>query len=370
MVVAVTTTAANRIVRRRQYWYRGATATLAGGGGAPRFAWMRVVDCQVHLHSRTYFEAHVERVEPPWVERGNGGYIFRTAGGERNRIPSAYCEIELQLQRCAAHGIDTVISSMGGFNVNHLPVGRALELAMQLNEEHAARERAHPGRYYGLALVPMQDPHAAIEALDHAVRTLSLRGVCVCSDVNGESIATPARRPIYRRIDELGVPIFLHPTASVMGRSLTQYGDRHTLERVVDSSVAALDLIFSGVLDDHPSLRIVHPHLGDVLSYLAPRIGDEHARQPNGGVSERPLSEYLRMFHTDTAHLGRGALRLAAEVYGPGRLLYASDYPYRRAADGLALVRETVGAEAHDRVLHANAGALLGLGVARAPEPS
>jgi aminocarboxymuconate-semialdehyde decarboxylase len=321
---------------------------------------MQVVDCQVHLHTRTYFEAHVERLEPPCAERNGGGYIFQTATGTRSAIPSSHYEIDAHMERCAAHGVDVVVSSMGRFNVHHLPSGRARELAMQLNVEQAELERSYPGRYYGLAMLPMQDAQAAIETLDHAVRALGLRGVCVCTDVNGDSIATPARDPIFKRIDELGVPIFLHPTASATAAPM-RYSHEHSIGCVVDSSIAALDLIFSGLLDRHPTLRIVHPHLGGVLPYVASRMDDQ------GEASTAPLagrpSDYLRRFHADTAGLGLGALRMAAEVYGPERLLYASDYPNRQPAAGLELVQRDFGDEACVQVLHANAASLLGLGV-------
>jgi len=291
---------------------------------------MLVVDCQVHLHTRTYFEAHVERVEPPWAERANGGYVFRTPGGGHCRIPSSHYEIEAHLERCAAHGIDVVVSSMGRFNVHHLPASRARERAMRLNEEQAELERSHPGRYYGLALLPMQDTQAAIETLDHAVRALGLRGVCVCSNVDGESIATPGRDPIYRRIGELGVPIFLHPT---------------TLGAGVDSTIPAVDLVLSGVLDRHPTLRVVDPRLGAAPADLARGTDGEH----------------LRRLYADTARLGAGELRTAAEVLGPEQLLYASDYPHRGPAAGLPLVHAEFSGEARDQVLGANAAALLGL---------
>jgi aminocarboxymuconate-semialdehyde decarboxylase len=323
---------------------------------------VQVVDCQVHLHTRTFFEAHVKRGEPPCAERNNGGYIFSTLCGSRSAVPSCHYEIETQLERCAAHGVDVVVSSMGRFNVHHLPAERALELAMQVNEEQAGLERDHPGRYYGLAMLPMQDAQAAIEALDHAVRALGLRGVCVCSNVNGESIATPARDPIFRRIEELGVPMFLHPTTNEM-EPLMRYSHEHSLGCTVDSSVAALDLIYSGLLDRHPTLRVVHPHLGGVLPFLAGRIDDHEVAGPAPAPLDRRPSEYLRRFHADTAGLGLGALRMAAEVYGPEQLLYASDYPNCRPAAGLDVVHGDFGGQARNRVLHANAASLLGIGV-------
>ena len=295
---------------------------------------MLVVDCQVHLHTRTYFEAHVERVEPPWAERADGGYVFRSRGGDRSRIPASHHEIDAHLERCAAHGIDAVVSSMGPFNVHHLPAGPARDLAMRLNEEQAELERSHPSRYYGLAALPMQDSSAAIETLDHAVRTLGLRGVCICSNVNGESIATPGREPIYRRIGELGVPVFLHPT---------------TLGAGIDRRIAALDLMRSGVLERHPTLRVVDPHLAPAPAELARRL-----------AGDRP-----RRLYADTAgRLSRGKLRAAAHAFGTRQLLYASDYPHREPAAGLALVADELDGSDLEQVLGANAAALLGLAAA------
>jgi aminocarboxymuconate-semialdehyde decarboxylase len=291
---------------------------------------MLVVDCQVHLHTRTYFEAHVERAEPPWAERADGGYVLRTPGGGRSRILASQHEVEAHLERCAAHGIDAVVSSMGRLNVHHLPAARARELAMRLNEEQAELERAHPGRYYGLALLPMQDSQAAIETLDPAVRTLGLRGVCVCSNVNGESIATLDREPVYRRIGELGVPLFLHPT---------------TLGAGLDPRIAALDLVRAGLLDRHPTLRVVDPRLGAARARLARGLeGDQ-----------------LRRLYADTSRLGRRTLRGAAHALGARQLVYASDYPHRDPAAGLGLVGDELDGADLEQVLGANAAALLGL---------
>jgi predicted TIM-barrel fold metal-dependent hydrolase len=301
---------------------------------------MLVVDCHVHLHTRTYFEAHIERVEPPWAERADGGYVMRMPGGGRSRVPASHHEVEAHLDRCAAHGIDAVVSSMGRFNVHHLPAARARDLAMRLNEEQAELERAHPGRYYGLALLPMQDSQAAIETLDHAVRTLGLRGVCICSNVNGESVATLGREPIYKRIGELGVPIFIHP--AMLGPGF-------------DPRIGALDLVLAGVLDRHPTLRVVDLRLGDSPGRLMRRAGRER----------------LRRLYADTAHAGRRSLRAATNALGARQLVYGSDYPHRDPAAGVGLVDEELDGADGERVLGANAVALLGLaadsGFAAAP---
>src|ERR1019366_7264223 len=83
--------------------------------------------------------------------------------------------------------------------------------AQLLNEEMARAQRELPNRFVGLAMLPMQDADAAIEALDTAILSLGLRGVCILSHIDGKPIASSETLPIYRRIAELGAPVFLHP---------------------------------------------------------------------------------------------------------------------------------------------------------------
>jgi aminocarboxymuconate-semialdehyde decarboxylase len=208
----------------------------------------------------------------------------------------------------------------------------------------------------------MQDTQSAIGVLEDAVERLGLRGVCVGSNVNGESIAAEARRPIYDCVADLGVPVFLHPTRSLLEDRVRRYGHEYTVGFMVDTSLAALDLVFSGILDDHPTLTVVHPHLGGVLPYLAARIDIEYANPwSRTRALDRPPSEYLQRVFTDTVSGSAAALRLSLDVYGADRLLFASDYPYWSPADGLAAVREALTDGHLDAVLAGNAQSLLGL---------
>jgi predicted TIM-barrel fold metal-dependent hydrolase len=169
---------------------------------------VRVVDCLVHLHSRTYLEAHVGRREPPTAEPDGDGYIFRRDRAPAMSILPSFLEVDVQLAELDAQGVDVAVSSVGAFTVDHLPLPQATELAMHLNHERSELERRFPGRFYALALLPMQDAQAAIETLEHAVRTLSLRGVCVPSIV-APPHEQSSRRLVYQRIADLGVPLFV-----------------------------------------------------------------------------------------------------------------------------------------------------------------
>lgn len=323
---------------------------------------VRIIDCQTHLHCRTYFEAHVGRPDWPTAERNGDGYVFHTSDGNSNQVPPHYYEIEQQLDQANRDGVDVVVSSMGAFTVDHLPVRQATELAMHLNEERAELEREHAGRYYALAILPLQDASAAIQTLDHAVEKLALRGVCIGSNIMGESIADRSLWPVYRRIAELGVPLFLHPTRSVMENRIRRHGHEYTVGFMVDTSFAALDLIFSGVLDEYPALRVVHPHGGGVLPYLAGRIEEEHSKEwSHGDTVPQPISEYLKRFYTDSVTGSPESLAFSIDTYGLDHMLFSSDYPYWSARQGLELIRRNLPEASHEQVLSGNAAALLGI---------
>lgn len=322
-----------------------------------------VVDCQSHWHPREFFEALARRDRPPRATRApDGGYVVELGEATRFPIMPLLLDLDRQLEDAAAAGIDVVVSSTGAFGVEDLPAAEAGELAALLNEATRAAERAHPGRFHGLARVPLQSPEAALEVLDHAIGELGLRGVCICSNVGGRSVADPDLWPVYERIEALGVPLFIHPTRTPHSDELERYGLEYVVGFMFDSTIAALDLAFSGAMERFPGLEVVHPHLGGTIPFLAGRIDYEY-RKPwaMDTTLSRPPTEYLRRFHTDTVSQTPGALALALDFYGPERMLFASDYPYWSPAEELAFVRANVPAGHLDRVLAGNACRLLGL---------
>jgi aminocarboxymuconate-semialdehyde decarboxylase len=323
---------------------------------------MAVIDTQCHWHARSYFEALARRKRAPRAEPLEGGYRIWITDDVSSDIPSLACDIEPQVAELQAAGIDVLLTSMGAYGVDRLPADEALELAMAVNEERVAAEKAYPGQVYTLALIPMQDAAAGIAALDHAVRNLGMRGVCILSNIAGESIATEGRRPIFARAQELDVPVFIHPTHTVMEDRIRRYGHEFTIAYMVDSSFAALDLIFSGFLDDLPRLQVVQPHVGGVLPYLAARIDYEYSKPwAYGRELPRPPSEYLRRLYTDTVNRNPGSLQLAHRAYGADRILFATDYPYWTPVGEADFVRASIGAAEADLVLGGNATALLKL---------
>jgi aminocarboxymuconate-semialdehyde decarboxylase len=322
---------------------------------------MKVIDTQAHWYPRPLFEAYVESDGFPGCRREGDSYAVEMLPGQWTSLPVHFVELELQLETMRAAGVDVVVSSSGSFgDVDALPVGQAKEVAIAVNEERAAAEARFEG-FLGLASIPWQDAAAAVEVLDDAVSRLGLRGVLIHSNIVGRPVDSPDLRPVYERMSELGVSLFLHPGRTLLEPHVRDLGLEVILSYMFDSSLAALRLVLSGILDGL-SLDVIHPHCGATLPYLAGRIDHAYAKPwALGRELDRPPSERLTDFYTDTMCQSPETLAYAKSFYGVEHLLYGSDYPYFQPAESLAFVRGCLEDSEAQAVLWANAAALLGL---------
>jgi aminocarboxymuconate-semialdehyde decarboxylase len=327
-----------------------------------------IVDCQAHWYPAGFFEALSSRRGYPRARRDAGRLFYDFGPGASLELTERHTNLELVLATLAGAGIDVAIASPASIGVDGLPGEEAEELSLLLNEAQAAGERAHAGRFFGLATLPLVDTDASLRVLDDAVGRLSLRGVYMHSNVDGEALDAPRLRPVFARLEQAGLPVFLHPTKTILSDRLGRFGLEYVVGFPFDTTIAALSLLFGGVLDEFPALRIVHPHLGATVPFLAGRIDFEY-RQPwaQSRALDRAPSEYLRSFWTDTVSDNPGALRLALEFYGEGKLLFGSDYPWWPPADGVALVERTLDPREAAAVLGGNAVELLAIRGATGP---
>lgn len=321
-----------------------------------------VVDCQAHWYPPGFFELCEKRTAFPRCKRDGDGYLYEL--GPESFVPfsGATIDSEQLLAQMEGEGIDILVSSSEPLSVTGWKVEEAREAARVLNEEKARAQERHPGRFIGLATLPLQDPGSAMEELEHAIVNLRLGGVCMPSNVNGSAITGPAMMPLYERIDSLGVPLFLHPTKSIARDRLPDYGLDFIVGYMFDTTVAALNLVFSGTVQQCPGLKIVHPHLGATVPYLAPRI-DIEFRAPwtgNEPMAAAP-TEYLRSFYTDTVSDNPAALRMALDFYGVERVLFGSDFPWWEPKSALEYVRATLDDAEAEQVLSRNAQDLMRL---------
>jgi predicted TIM-barrel fold metal-dependent hydrolase len=315
-----------------------------------------VVDHQSHWYPPAYFESLLGRSGYPRAEHGDeGGFRLETGSGRPWDVPASFVDLEQQVRDMDENGVDVMVLSPGAFGGDTRGFDRdeAIATMRLLNGEMARAQRLHPERMVGLAVLPMDDPEAALELLSEAVEKLGLRGVSLVSNIDGRSVADPNMLDIYRRIDALGVPLFLHPAQrSVAVQANYSPIIEMGLSWMFDTSAAALALIYSGVLDECPSLTVVHPHLGGTLPYLADRVMAQAKYVPSNAAE--PLTHYLtERFYTDSVGMTPGALSLAVDTYGADRVLFGTDYPWLGRGDGRRFV-ETSAPDVAQAILESN----------------
>lgn len=320
---------------------------------------MTVIDYQCHWYPESFYELVRGRDRYPRVELVDGKWKLDADEGIGWSFAPEYLSVENYFARLDAANIDVGVSSpnMVG-DVTRLELSEAREISGLLNAETARVQREHPQRFIGLAMLPMQDVSAAIESLDDAILALGLRGVCVLSNTAGRPIASDETLPIYKRIEELGVPLVIHPsnTSMVYPKGLA-LGIEVGITWMWETSAAALSLIFSGALDQCPNLTVLHPHLGGMIPYVVGRIGA--FMQSWGKIAanrlERPLEEYLKeRFYVDIAVRTPGALALAIETYGLERILFATDFPFNDPAAHVEFLRSSFPQRELDIIMNTN----------------
>jgi len=332
---------------------------MSAEGAVP--APVKVVDTHTHWYPRVLMDAYVESDTFPSCRREGDSYAVELLPGHWVSLPVHFVEVDLQAEMMRGAGVDVAVSSSGSFgDVDALPVGQAVEVATAVNEARADAGARHEW-FVGLATIPWQAPKAAADVARDAVVRCGLRGVLLHSNIAGHHVDDPALRPVYETIADLGVPLFLHPGRTLLEPVARDLGLEVMVAYMFDSSLAALRLALSGVLDGL-SIDVVHPHCGATLPYLAGRIDGSHAKPWCLGRVHDPLpSEVLRGFYTDTMCQSAETLAYAHRFYGTEHLLYGSDCPYFSQTESLSLVRTTLPESAHESVLGTNAARLLRL---------
>ena len=272
-----------------------------------------------------------------------------------------------------AQGID-----MEALSINAYWYGTDRDTAKKIcqiqNEKLAEICGRHPERFVAYASVALQHPDLAAEQLAEGARKYNLRGAAIGGSVEGLELSNPKFHPFWAKVEELGVPVFIHPQAggaSAQLKSRLQGNGR--LDNVVgyplETTIALSHLIFDATLDRFPRLKIIAAHGGGFLPSYAGRsdrgcltVPAACPGGPHGGLKKAP-TEYLKQLYYDTMVFTPEGLRhLAAEV-GVSQLMVGTDYPFPWVKTAVDHVLSTPGLSDADKaaILEGNAAKLLGV---------
>ena len=227
------------------------------------------------------------------------------------------------------HGIDIQVLSTphsGSYPPEHAP-----DIVRMTNDGIAQVVRKYPGRFIGLASIPLRNKEKSFDELDRAVNELGMKGVCIDSNIGGIPLDSDDLWPFYKKVAELDIPILVHPGFPEGAEQYKCYGLVPILGYEFDLMLAQAKIIFGGVLEEFPTLKIIFSHLGGGTPFLKERIergwGFAKIVPDKKAKISRPPSYYLEMLYLECVSFYKPAFMCAIQCSGVDKILFGTDYP-------------------------------------------
>lgn len=208
-------------------------------------------------------------------------------------------------------------------------VDLAMEVAQLVNDGVADMVAARPDRLRGMATVPMQHPDAAVAEMERVAREYGFKAIEIGTSVEGAQLAEARFRPVLRRAQELGVFVFAHPYYVGAKSGLESYYLTNLIGNPLDTAVMVANLMFSGVLDELPELKICLAHGGGFVPYQLGRLVHGHAvRSETRQHSQTSPRDLIRRFYFDNLVFDPQAVRYLIDLVGADRVCIGTDSPF------------------------------------------
>jgi aminocarboxymuconate-semialdehyde decarboxylase len=294
---------------------------------------MRTIDIHTHvLTEETMGLLHKEssKIAPKLTPIDADFAVLDVAGVPYRPFPRGGFDIDRRFADMAAAEVEVQVLSATPqtYYYDQEPSLAATCAALQ-NDQIAKLVKAYPDRFLGIATLPMQAPQRAAEELRRAVRTLGLRGAMIGSNVQGRNLDDPALEPLWAEAAALGAFMIVHPMNVAGADRLRSYYLNNLIGNPLDTTIAAACLVFGGVLERHPNLKVLLVHGGGFVPFQAGRWvhGWQVRPEPKVNVKQSP-QPWIDRFYYDTILHAQPQLEFLVSSVGSARVLLGSDYPY------------------------------------------
>jgi aminocarboxymuconate-semialdehyde decarboxylase len=256
------------------------------------------------------------------------GFYIKTEVRFQGPLPYRSVDLKSRIADMDAQGTAVQAMSLTGPMAHWGDEDVSHKLASAYNDAASAAHVEYPTRLFGLLTLPMLFPDRAIDELNRASNLPGLRGVYMGTNINNRDLDDPLFEPIFARIEDLDLPVFLHPLQVAGGPRVAPFSLMNLIGFPLDTTIAACHLIFGGVLDRHPKLRFTLPHGGGVLLMLMGRIDHGAAVRPEIQKLQLPRvpSKYLDRFMYDTIVHSKSVMEFVISEVGADRIMIGSDY--------------------------------------------
>jgi aminocarboxymuconate-semialdehyde decarboxylase len=248
----------------------------------------------------------------------------------RNRLPEELMNLDLRLAHMKDMGVDRqILSPITNMTFYGLDAGLNREISALYNDEIAAVAGKMPDKFHAMCNVPLQDPQAAVAELERSVKRGHV-GVKIGTNVAGANLSDPGLDVFWAKAESLDVPVFIHP-GDIIGAEdrMKEFYMHNLIANPLDTTIAAACLIFGGVLDRFPKIKIILAHLGGFTPWIRGRWQHGHeVREETRVRGAQAPDHYLDKLYYDTVIHNADCLEFAVRTIGADSILYGTDYPW------------------------------------------
>ena len=313
------------------------------------------IDIFCHITPPKFLEAFEKKVAPEVSEQLPGRFLPSLIDLEARFRVMDKCEDMVQVLTLTNPPVELVVEPAD-----------AVELARIVNDEMAELVAKYPDRFVGgVACLPLSDMDAALQETDRAINDLNLRGIQIYSNIMGKPLYSPEFMPLYEKMSQYDLPIWIHPWHQTVPSTVAQNGSQFESLRVFTgqrdrawameraafgitsgTTSAMTRLVYSHVFDMYPNIKLITHHCGSSVPYFANRIemhyGMFGVREGIDQGLAKPILEYYKMFYADSAlHGNVSAMMCGFDFFGTEHILFGTDMPFD-SESGAWTVRKTV----------------------------
>ena len=330
----------------------------------------QTIDIHNHGYAKKFIDGcrrgEGERYGIRLVPDAKGDVLLRP-DGVFFRLQSKRTDYPAQLSELATVGIDVIaLSTLPYVNFGGCEEKTLVWACQRVNDGFAEIQQEYSGRIYGMGMVPLPYGRAAATELTRATQELGLRSVQILSSIEGRNLDDPEFLPFFQRAEELQVTLLIHPDVRVRRERMDDYYMQNLIGNPLETAVATASLIFGGVLERFPALKIVLAHGGGVAPSLIGRWRHGHAHRPEPREKfSGSTDEMFSRLYFDTVVYDTHVLRFLVETFGADHVLLGTDHsgdmsswkevPEIGTLDFLSETQKS-------QILGGNAARLLGLG--------
>ena len=291
-----------------------------------------IIDVHAHLFPPQVIDFYREHGGSDVEVLGSGTDTSLVQWGRvlHSKLPPAIRDVDAHVEGMNASGADMHAISVPPPMVYWAEPQTGLALCRVVNDSLTEAAQAHPDRLVPMSALPLQAPELAVEELRRCAEELGHTTMMIGSNIAGGELDAPELEQVFAAAQDLDVAVFVHPIPQEnLGTRLFDYRLDLGLGMVLDTTIAMSRMVYSGIFDRLPDLRMGWSHLGGVAPFILDRTDYFQSHSPGStNRAEKPFADYVERFWFDTVVYSERALAMGLEVVPASRLMFGTDAPF------------------------------------------